>query len=379
MRLVVLFLFRFFFAPLCLFPHEQMAKQFPQALFYPFKVNRAAMAHVDEHVVAPLARTLANPLLETFAVALNLCVPHPSRQVLWARPCCGVGYVCALAHCHHVSVTMMCCLVVCVVLCALRSLVCCVGVLRLTHPELRLKEGIRSTMQLLRLGKPDLARAKFKDTWEQCFEMQHQYVDGQVRRTPTPAHPLSDRPCHVHAVVCPPTLVLMCCGRSCAFVLLPAHARNATKLRCRSLVFLLPSTRCGVCVCVCVCAVGAQIGSRNKAFARKGVRVAMKAFGSSTPRTLSTKSLKAFRDKNIDLVTPPRTENMRPQLQQYSPWLASFVGSGAAARRVLEIPGQYDDIGPLRTLCVCMQCVCDPFVCVCAHACVCVCVRAKVS
>ena len=159
------------------------------------------------------------------------------------------------------------------------------------------------------------------------------------------------------------------------FCCLLTHATQRNCAVAPLFFFFRPRVVVCVCVCVCVCAVGAQIGSRNKAFARKGVRVAMKAFGSSTPRTLSTKSLKAFRDKNIDLVTPPRTENMRPQLQQYSPWLASFVGSGAAARRVLEIPGQYDDIGPLRTLCVC---VCNAYAihsCVCVHtrACVCVC------
>ena len=52
----------------------RMARAFPQALFYPFKVNRTAMPAMDEAVVEPLAAALANPLLETFCVALNLYV-----------------------------------------------------------------------------------------------------------------------------------------------------------------------------------------------------------------------------------------------------------------------------------------------------------------
>ena len=55
------------------------------------------------------------------------------------------------------------------------------GAPRLTHPELKLAESLKTIRTLLRLRKAKLALARYHDMWDQCCELEHPHVGAEVR------------------------------------------------------------------------------------------------------------------------------------------------------------------------------------------------------
>lgn len=53
----------------------QVAKKYPQGLFYQFKISVESMPHLPKARIAALAAELSDPLLESFVAALGRCVP----------------------------------------------------------------------------------------------------------------------------------------------------------------------------------------------------------------------------------------------------------------------------------------------------------------
>ena len=93
-----------------------------------------------------------------------------------------------------------------------------------------------------------------------------------------------------------------------------------------------------------------QIGTRNRKFARLARKAVTDIFGGRNSPALSERNVAMFCKKYPHL-TKPGKSGERPSVNEYSPWLAKFVGSGDLPAERLEIPGQYEDLSACAQAC----------------------------